>query len=109
MFYSKGSQLYTPSCPTVRMCSLLHLQQHMSWLLAGLGDLLEEPISEVDLFHRHLPGISHTSGLVLEAEGRKRKEGGSVPEFSLLTGWQRSGQTIIAVSLETVSLNSFTL
>ena len=80
----------------------------MSWLLAGLGDLLEEPYFR-SLFVPHLPGISHTSWLVLEAGGGKEMEGGSVPEFSLLTGWQRSGQTIIAASLETVSLNSFTL
>ena len=61
MFCSKGSQLYTPSCPTVRMCSLLHLQQHMSWLLAGLGDLLEEPYFRSwfvpQTFTWHLPHI----------------------------------------------------
>ena len=43
MFFSRGPQLYMPSYPTVRMCSLQHLQQHISQLLADLGDLLEEP------------------------------------------------------------------
>lgn len=57
MFFSRGPQ------PTVRM-----------WWVGFclvLKTFLKNLISEVDLFHRHLPGISHTSWHVLEAGERK--------------------------------------
>ena len=96
MFFSRGPQLYTPSRPTVRMCSLLHLQQHVSRLLAGLGDLLEEPYFRSWLVPRtstwHLPHIMACA----RSWGEKNKWNGAQ---SLNSVCSQSGKEVARLSL----------